>query len=175
MKKLIIGAALTFFLAGTASAADIQYDLQLEGITCPFCVATSERALRKVDGVKKVSGDLETGIIRVCAEDRVKFTDKQLTKIFLKKGFTYKGMVIHDNCDAFENTTALSEAELEKRAAKHATLGHGEEDLDFLGIHDHDGDGKPDHKPKDHVAHDHDGDGVPDHGPEFDHDGETVR
>ena len=171
MKRLIIGAASTLFLAGSAAAADIQYDLKLEGITCPFCVATSERALRKVDGVKMVSGDLETGIIRVCAEDRVKFTDKQLAKIFLKKGFTYKGMVIHANCDSFENTTALTEAELEKRAAKHAALGHGYEDLDFLGIHDHDGDGKPDHKPEDHVPHDHDGDGVPDHGPEVEDEG----
>lgn len=167
MKKLIIGTAATLFMAAPAVAGDIQYDLMLEGITCPFCVATSERALSKVEGVRQVSGDLESGIIRVCADESVKFTDAQLTRIFLKKGFTYKGMEIHSNCDGFDSTTVLSEAELERRAAMHASKGH-DEDLDFLGIHDHDGDGKPDHAPEEHVDHDHDGDGIPDHGPEFD-------
>ena len=111
MKKLIIGAASTLFLAAPALADDIQYDLKLEGITCPFCVTTSERALRKVDGVKMVSGDLETGIIRVCTENRVRFTDAQLTKVFLKKGFTYKGMVMHENW-------VVSQFEIKEREAR---------------------------------------------------------
>lgn len=156
MRKLIIGAASTIFMAASALAGDIQYDLKLEGITCPFCVATSERALRKIDGVRQVSGDLETGIIRVCADESVKFTDAQLTKVFLKKGFTYKGMEIHANCDGFDSTTVLSEAELERRAAKHDAMGHGDEEMDFTVF-----------VPADH---DHDGDGIPDHGPEFDDD-----
>jgi copper chaperone len=163
MRKLFIGVASTLFLATPALADEIQYDLKLEGITCPFCVATSERALSNIDGVKMVSGDLETGIIRVCAEDRVKFTDDQLSAVFLEKGFTYTGMEIQDNCDSFENTVVLSDEEMERRAAMHATMGHGNEDLDFLGNHDHDGDGQPDHAANAHVAHDHDGDGVPDH------------
>ncbi|MCH8863408.1 MAG: heavy-metal-associated domain-containing protein [Proteobacteria bacterium] len=154
MKKLIIGAASTLFLAVPALAGDIQYDLKLDGITCPFCVATSERALRKIDGVKQVSGDLETGIIRVCADESVKFTDAQLTKVFLKKGFTYKGMEIHENCDGFDSTTVLSTEEMERRAAMHDTMGHGGEEMDFTAF-----------VPADH---DHDGDGIPDHGPEFD-------
>lgn len=156
MRNLIIGAASTVFLAAPALADDIQYDLKLDGITCPFCVATSERALRKIDGVRQVSGDLETGIIRVCADESVKFTDAQLTKVFLKKGFTYKGMEIHENCDGFDSTTVLSEAELERRAAKHDKMGHGDEEMDFTVF-----------VPADH---DHDGDGIPDHGPEFDDD-----
>lgn len=152
MRKLIIGALTTLFVAAPALAGDIQYDLKLDGITCPFCVATSERALRKIDGVKQVSADLESGILRVCTDDSVKFEDAQLTRVFLKKGFTYRGMEIHPNCDAFDDTAVLSEKELDRRVAKHATLGH-EEDLDFLGIHDHDGDGQPDHAAE---AHDDD-------------------
>ena len=144
MKRMIIGIVSIIFVSAPALAGDIQYDLKLDGITCPFCVATSERALLKIDGVKQVSGDLETGVIRVCAADRVRFSDAQLAKVFLKKGFTYRGMEVHENCDSFESTTALSESELERRAAMHATKGH-EEDLDFLGTHDHDGDGVPDH------------------------------
>ena len=73
-----------------------------------------------------------------------------MTRVFLKKGFTYRGMEIHDNCDGFDSTAVLSEEELDRRVAKHATLGH-DEDLDFLGIHDHDGDGQPDHAAEAHV------------------------
>ncbi len=45
MKRTI--PLLTFFiLAGTAALADdVQYDIRVDGITCPFCVATSEGAL----------------------------------------------------------------------------------------------------------------------------------
>ncbi len=155
MRRLLIGALTTLFVAAPAIAGDIQYDLKLEGITCPFCVATSERALRRIDGVKQVSGDLESGILRVCAADSVKFEDEQLTKIFLKKGFTYKGMEVHENCDAFDSTTVLSEEELDRRVAMHAKQGH-DEDLDFLGVHDHDGDGQPDHPAEAHVDDDDD-------------------
>lgn len=163
MRKLIIGAAATVFLAAPAAADDIQYDLKVAGITCPFCIATSEIALRKVEGVKLVSGDLETGIIRVCTDESVKFTDEQLSRVFLDKGFTYIGMETHASCESFDSTTVLSDAQLEKRAAMHSKQGHGDEVFDFLGEHDHDGDGKPDHGPEGHVAHDHDGDGKPDH------------
>ena len=149
MRKLIIGAALTILLTAPAAAGDIQYDIKLEGIPCPFCVATSERALSKLSGVKMVSSDLETGILRVCAEDRVVFTDEQLAKVFLKKGFTYVGMEIRENCDEFDGTAVLSDEELESKAAIHDAMGH-DGDVDFLGIHDHDGDGKPDHAASEH-------------------------
>ncbi len=32
---------------GGALADDVQYEIRVDGITCPFCVATSERALKK--------------------------------------------------------------------------------------------------------------------------------
>ncbi|MFQ5564266.1 MAG: heavy-metal-associated domain-containing protein [Parvularculaceae bacterium] len=91
---LFAGAAL----ASDAQAGDIQYDLRIDGITCPFCVATSEGALKKIDGVKKVSSDIETGVISVCTEESVVFTDDQLKKLFLDKGFTYRGMEKRQGC-----------------------------------------------------------------------------
>ena len=77
-------------LSSTAVFADVQYNIRVDGITCPFCVATSERALKKISGVHAVGANLETGTIFVCADSRVTFTDPQLKELFLNKGFTYR-------------------------------------------------------------------------------------
>jgi len=98
----IFAAVLTFamFASTSAFAKDVTYEMQVDGITCPFCVATSTKALKKIDGVKSASADLETGIITVCADESVSFTDEQLQKMFLDKGFTYRSMTKRDGCDA---------------------------------------------------------------------------
>ena len=83
---------------GTALADDVQYDIRVDGITCPFCVATSERALKKIEGVHTVGSNLETGTIFVCADSRVSFTDAQLKQLFLEKGFTYRSFTETSEC-----------------------------------------------------------------------------
>ncbi len=99
MKKLLLTTfAITAFSAN-AFAADVQYNIRVDGITCPFCVKTSAKALKKIDGVKEVGADLEEGIIKVCADEKVKFSDEQLTKLFIEKGFTYRSMTKQDQCD----------------------------------------------------------------------------
>ncbi len=109
-------------LSGIAVADDIQYDIRVDGITCPFCVATSERALLKIAGVHTVGSDLETGTIFVCADKQVTFTDAQLKQLFLDKGFTYR---------SFEKTSGCSMADHE----------HGADDLhDIPDNHEHDAD-----------------------------------
>ncbi len=105
IRTLLISIGL-MFVSGAAMAADVQYDLQVDGITCPFCVATSEKALKKIEGVKTVSANLETGVISVCADESVVFTDEQLKKLFLNKGFTYKSMTKHDGCTISPNEAA---------------------------------------------------------------------
>jgi len=89
MKSLIL-LLLAYAMTSTAVAEDVQYDIRVDGITCPFCVATSERALKKIAGVHAVGSNLETGTIFVCADKQVTFTDAQLKQLFLDKGFTYR-------------------------------------------------------------------------------------
>ena len=98
MKSTIL-FLVALVLTGTALADDVQYDIRVDGITCPFCVATSERALKKIEGVHAVGSNLETGTIFVCADSQVTFTDTQLKQLFLDKGFTYR---------SFEKTTGCS-------------------------------------------------------------------
>lgn len=99
MKKTVILAVTLVLTAPRAFAADMQYVLRIDGITCPFCVATSEKALKKIDGVKSVSSNLKAGTITVCADDeKVKFTDDGLAALFRDKGFTYRGMEVTGAC-----------------------------------------------------------------------------
>jgi len=79
-------------------ADELQYDIRVDGITCPFCVATSERALRKIDGVHAVGSNLETGTIFVCADSHVTLTDAQLKQLFRDKGFTYRSFTKTSGC-----------------------------------------------------------------------------
>ncbi len=98
MLKVVLISAGIWLAAGAAHAGDVQYDLRVDGMTCPFCVATSEKALRKIDGVKAVSTNLDEGVISVCADESVELTDEQLREMFLDKGFSYKGMTKQDGC-----------------------------------------------------------------------------
>ena len=100
MKKPIL-FALLIATATPAIAKDVRYVMHISGITCPFCVATSESALKRIRGVKSVSSNLKDGTITVCADDaRAKFTDAELAKLFKDKGFTYRGTQLTGACGA---------------------------------------------------------------------------
>ncbi len=97
--KCTIPLLMFFVLAGTAALADdVQYDIRVDGITCPFCVATSERALKKIEGVHSVGSNLETGTIFVCADSQVALSDAQLKQLFRDKGFTYRSFEKTSGC-----------------------------------------------------------------------------
>jgi mercuric ion binding protein len=115
MKKLLLIGALLFLTTAPVIAQEVQnvedsatqtineaqYTMRIDGLTCPFCVATSEKALKKIDGVKGVTSGLKEGTITVCANsDNPNFTDKKMTALFLEKGFTYKGMETAEQCQA---------------------------------------------------------------------------
>ena len=98
MKRTIL-FLVAFAVTSTAALADdVQYDIRVDGITCPFCVATSERALKKIEGVHAVGSNLETGTIFVCADSQVALSDAQLKQLFRDKGFTYRSFEKTSGC-----------------------------------------------------------------------------
>jgi len=103
MKYRILFLAFCGLATSAALADDVQYDIRVDGITCPFCVATSERALKEIDGVHLVGANLETGTIFVCADSKVEFTDIQLKQLFLDKGFTYRSFSKANGCSIAEH------------------------------------------------------------------------
>ena len=103
-KKLFLTVLSSSYLLLTNSqlvlAKDIQYNLRVDGIICPFCVATSAKALGKIDGVKQVDADLKNSIIKVCADQNTDLNDEKLTQLFLDKGFSYRGKEMQTECDS---------------------------------------------------------------------------
>lgn len=79
-------------------AQQIQYDIRVDGITCPFCFATSKDALEDIEGVSRVVGNLETGTITLCADETVVLTNDALRDLFRSKGFTYRSATRSDGC-----------------------------------------------------------------------------
>jgi len=102
MRKILLISAGIILLASNALAKDgqdqVQYDLRVDGMTCPFCAATSEKALKKIEGVSKVSTNLETATISVCTDGKTDMADEKLTKLFKKKGFTYVSKTKQETC-----------------------------------------------------------------------------
>lgn len=103
MKRNIF-AALTFapmLLSWPVMAKDVRYVLRVDGMTCPFCVATSEKSLKAMAGVKSVSTDLDRGTISVCADDKVaRLDDATLTRMFRQRGFTYRAKQSGTGCSS---------------------------------------------------------------------------
>ncbi|MBL4787999.1 MAG: heavy-metal-associated domain-containing protein [Kordiimonadaceae bacterium] len=117
-------ASAVFFTSTLAAKGDVQYDIKVDGITCPFCVATSEKALKKIDGVHAVGANLDTGIISVCGTETLIFTDEQLKRLFRKKGFTYRNVTKHKTCTIEDHAGTHPETDAEKNHA-HAKESKG--------------------------------------------------
>jgi len=100
MKKVILITAGLALLSASVSvtAKEVQYKLRVDGMTCPFCAATSEKALKKIEGVSQVSTDLKKATISVCATEEAEITDEKLTKLLKKKGFTYVSKTKQETC-----------------------------------------------------------------------------
>ncbi|MGB5578962.1 MAG: heavy metal-associated domain-containing protein [Woeseia sp.] len=97
MRKVLL-VSLAFFCLD-ASAEDAQFMIRVDGVTCPFCVATSERTLAKIKGVHSVNSDLNSGIIYVCADETTDLSATRLTELFSKRGFTYRSVRKSTGCD----------------------------------------------------------------------------
>ena len=98
MKKLLF-IVFSFALNLSVQANElIQYDLRVDGMTCPFCLATSEKALKKIQGVRYVSSNLDTATISVCGPASLEFDEAELSDLFKSKGFTYRSLEKQMNC-----------------------------------------------------------------------------
>lgn len=94
MKRYMLAALAIgpMVLSSPVAAKEVRYVLRVDGMTCPFCVATSEKTLKTMAGVKSVSTDLDHGTITLCADDKeARLDDATLAKMFRQRGFTYRG------------------------------------------------------------------------------------
>ncbi len=92
--KNILKALIALFLLGSlqAHAGGTRYDIQVNGLACPFCAYSIEKKFKKIDGVQNVNVELEAGKVIVDTAEGTKLTEPQLIKLFKDAGFTFKGV-----------------------------------------------------------------------------------
>lgn len=88
--QLLTGIMLLW--SSMALAAGTQYDLRVDGLSCPFCAYGIEKKLRKTKGVDSVEIDLEQGVVVVKAGEGVKLTEGQFKQLVKDAGFTLRSM-----------------------------------------------------------------------------------
>ncbi len=128
LKSIIAGAAAVSFL-GTAAWANEpapqnieQVNITVAGMTCPFCVATSEKALKAKPGVHAVESELKSGLIAICMDTSAGLDDAALTQLFKSKGFTFKSAERAPGC-TLESFQTKEEAP--KDDSPHSHYGSG--------------------------------------------------
>jgi mercuric ion binding protein len=78
----------TLFAAGT----QYQYNLRVDGLSCPFCAYGIEKKLIRTEGVESVAFDLEKGLVIVKVEEDVTLTEGQLKQLVADAGFTLRSL-----------------------------------------------------------------------------------
>ncbi len=73
-------------------SAGTQYDLRVDGLSCPFCAYGIEKKLKKTKGVDAVEIDLEQGVVVVNTEEGVKLSEAQFKQLVKDAGFTLRSM-----------------------------------------------------------------------------------
>jgi len=85
-------AIFVLFWSGLTLAAGTQYDLRVDGLSCPFCAYGIEKKLMQTEGVESVDIDLERGVVIVKTREGVKLTEPQMKRLVKEAGFTLRSL-----------------------------------------------------------------------------------
>lgn len=92
MKKSILLTVTTLLWSAALFAAGTQYNLRVDGLSCPFCAYGIEKKLIRTEGVESVVFDLEKGMLKVKVAEGVILTEAQLKQLVDDAGFTLRSM-----------------------------------------------------------------------------------
>jgi len=92
MKKILLAAAMMLLWSGALLAAGTQYNLRVDGLSCPFCAYGIEKKLLRTEGVEAVTFDLEKGLVKVQVAEGVRFTREQFEQLVDDAGFTLRSV-----------------------------------------------------------------------------------
>jgi len=92
MKMSSLLVLISLFWSATLFAAGTQYNLRVDGLSCPFCAYGIEKKLIRTEGVESVTFDLEKGLVIVKVEEDVTLNEVQLKQLVDDAGFTLRSM-----------------------------------------------------------------------------------
>ena len=95
--------AIALFVAGAASTnalaqddkliADPDIVIEVGGLACPFCAYGIEKRLKKIEGIEKLSVQLEDGTVQVRLQDGAKVSKERIEQAVSDAGFEAKSVV----------------------------------------------------------------------------------
>ena len=88
MRQVIIVAALVFATASAFGADETVLEIDIDGMTCPFCVYSLERELGKLSEVQQVMISLKSHKARLILKEGASVDSETLRKVVLTAGFT---------------------------------------------------------------------------------------
>ena len=83
--------ALVLLLPVTAFGAQTQYQLQVDGLACPFCAYGIEKELNRTEGLETIDIDINAGTVTVTMAEGATMTKDQAGRIVEDAGFTLSG------------------------------------------------------------------------------------
>jgi len=81
----------------SVTAEETNYQLQVNGLACPFCEYNIQKKLSKIDGVLDVKVNLKQGLVNVRMQDGTSLPEMQVKQEIKDAGFTLKSLKTIDN------------------------------------------------------------------------------
>ena len=88
MRQLFIVAVLLFLSASVFGADETVLEIDINGMTCPFCVYSLEKELGKLGEVKQVLISLKSSKARLILKEGAHIDSDTLREVVLTAGFT---------------------------------------------------------------------------------------
>jgi len=87
IKLMMVGA--TTFWAASAMAADVNQSFKVEGWSCASCSQKTIAEVKKLEGIKEATANVEAGTLTVSFDD-AKVKPEQITESIKKAGYSCK-------------------------------------------------------------------------------------
>lgn len=100
LKEAVVKAIISLFLmlilfSGNVLAQEVHFVLEVNGMSCPFCVYGIEKQLKKINGVEDVSTSLSAGKFWVNATGPEVLSEEVARLLVEDAGFTLRGFQVH--------------------------------------------------------------------------------
>lgn len=85
---------LALLLCIPAFAGGLNYQIGVNGLACPFCAYGIEKRLNVIDGVEKISVDIEAGEVIVSMAEGKRLSEAQAQEKVEEAGFTLNSFLV---------------------------------------------------------------------------------
>lgn len=89
--QALLLALATAFMANAAMAAGPEYQIAVNGLSCPFCAYGIEKQLNRIEGVAALETNIEAGTVTITMEESQTLTQSRAEEAVDKAGFSLGG------------------------------------------------------------------------------------